>query len=88
MHANDGEALGDEDLDQGIAPRNRLHENDQLVLSAHAIAIQNLVEIQHVHNLCQLAVLLGLLQLDIILLQAMKGELCVVIHEDLKRLLQ
>mmetsp|Transcript_21625 Transcript_21625/g.37103 ORF Transcript_21625/g.37103 Transcript_21625/m.37103 type:complete len:220 (-) Transcript_21625:1322-1981(-) len=46
----------------------------------------HLVEFQRVEQVVELAVLLGLAQLDVVLLQPVQGELGVVVHVDLHRL--
>jgi hypothetical protein len=46
----------------------------------------NLVELKGVEKLVQLPILLSFLELDEVLLETMKGELGLVIDEDLERL--
>ena len=47
----------------------------------------NLVEFKRIEQLVQLAVLVLLFQLDIVLLQPMKRQLCLVVDKDFQRLI-
>ena len=48
----------------------------------------HLVELESIQKVIELAVLLGLLQTDEVLLQAVQGQLRVIVHKDLHRLLE
>ena len=63
-------ALGEE-LVELLRTRNGSHEDD------------NLVEVERIKQVVQLAVLLCLLELDIVLLETVKRQLALVVHINL-----
>lgn len=67
VNCDGGEVLVGQERGQSLASLHRLHENDDLV------------ELEHVEELEEFFVLLVLLQLDVVLLQAVQGELCLVV---------
>ena len=75
MHGDAGKVALAKELVQLSGSECALHKDDDLV------------ELEVVEQVIQLPVLLTLAQLDVILLQAMKGELGLVIDVDLKRIL-
>lgn len=60
----------------------------ELLCSSHAVdENNNLIEVQHVQQIVQLAVLLLLAQFHVVLLQAVQSELRLVVDVDFNRLL-
>lgn len=74
MNTNGREIALDQQFVQLNSTRHRLHKH------AH------LIELQRIQQIIQLSIFLILLQLEVVLLQSMQRQLCLVIHVDLKRL--
>lgn len=74
MDAGRGEVALVEDLVELRRPLDRVHEDDDLV------------ELERVQQVHQLSVLLLLLELDVVLLQPVEGELGAIVDVDLERL--
>ena len=75
VHRNTREVTLAEKLVKFIGAECALDENDDLV------------EFQVVQKLVQLPVLLGLVELDVVLQQTVKGQFCIIINVDLQRVL-
>jgi len=69
-----GESVVGEQLVEDLGTRDALDEHDALV------------ELEVIQEIEQLAVLLILLQLDVVLLQTMEGNLGTIVDKDLQRL--
>jgi hypothetical protein len=72
VDGNRGEVILAQDFIEVDSAVNALHEDDDLV------------ELESVEEVSQLTNLLVLFQLDVILLETVKGELALVVNEDLK----
>jgi hypothetical protein len=74
VDGDDGEAHLLQHQGEGARPRHRLDKDDHLV------------ELELIDQVGQLAVLLGLLDRHIVLLQAVQRQLGLVVHQNLVRL--
>lgn len=73
MNRNTGEVTLAQKLVQLVRTERALHKDD------------NLVELEAVQQFVELPVLLGLAQLNEVLLKTVEGKLSVIVHVDLKR---
>lgn len=73
VHRGTGESVSIEDLRQAVSSRGRLDEDD------------NLVELEVVEQVAELSVLGLLLNVDIVLLETVQGQLSFVVHKNLQR---
>jgi hypothetical protein len=75
VHGGAREVAFAEQLVELSAAQGRSHEDDDLV------------ELERIEEVIQLAVLLALIELDVVLLKTVEGQLLLIIHIDLERVL-